>query len=1289
VYARNNESEAWSADSMRLTVYNKDALDIIIKDVAEGEIGGTTGGAGPVADNTTIAMDNRGKLANYGVTNGNFQLTFDDLTALRMDMSFQKIISANYGTGVWGMLSDKMQWSSSDPDTVSVDYKQGGFYSDIRNYAYTSYIPTSDFLLVGKGDTAENVTITATHANTGMRETFDVTANALENELYLFQFSPKTTTTVTYTNGDGVERRLTSNDQGQLAVYEPEGITGTLRVMSTYDGETYVASLLPGNLVSGERDVTSLQLYACNNVRLRTISKATLIFLKPDGTAYNGSVTLRGGVYKNNRYCPDALIKTSQNETEGKNGREDITLQVTDGKLNLWFDPTQFRVDMSDEALNPQDSVAYAIEYRFEDSSYQPGYVILYAGSNYEGSAFSTDSLIQLRDIVGSPLAPQIFRMDYLQYYLNENGVYQRTPFMRSAMDFKENIGISPTYGKAVLYTDIAFPDEKVDKDEHGYSIFEGDGQCALYTASGKKLTGQLFGSPEAKQVVDLRDLDDAAFFVFPFSALPMARSVYTMTDEAMKADGITDEGENPAPTTPIKIIVTCDGRTVRSITLPFGVANLSHQPDLADRNNAAGEAASNTKTELESKINIGQGFKNVNVNSMLKSGFTFLTGMSCQNMNSPFNLIILPTEDPGIFRIVVFIGYNQKDDSDEDGLSVNLDPNEMYEDISSLIEEETSPVSFDFRFSGTLILEAGFNFSKREWQIDFCGGSVGVGFGLKFEWSQTFFCGPVPAVISFGLKADADVKVSFISKAAVKSMLVDATINLSIEAFVGLGFDVTVAKLKLGIYGSIGADTNFLYLKKFAGGDANGTKLTINGEIGIRLEIKLLFIKYKKTFCSTGFDWTKKWGKYDSIQEQWDSNGYAELLGVTQSGRKYLMRLFSDGTALVAIDGAGELESRDYLDLYERVWNGGINNTRNAAAMADVETNAYPDSNPVFTDDGGMFFYLSDNNNAGAVESVASYAVKSGSGYEQGKRVDTSEDNTLADLDIVASGTAATGDNDNQNSVFAAWVKQVESPEKEKGTAATYDDLGMMMNATEIYVGTYTPKLEQVTETVYIPGYGNMTLPKSIYPRSWNVERLTDNTVADMAPTVASYNSKAIVAWRSLSAAQMPEEGGSEDLTAMFNAENSINYRIGTNNVNTGKVTWTDAKVAYNGSTGTVNAIDSAMLSDGTSILVYTVRTGEDMTSTETFYTVIDKNGNVVTTGRLTNDDYTDTNVQVTAVGNQFLIGWYSEHDAGEGATQEYQFDTEGNPVYQENGEPVVQGTKAVVAHDIRLACI
>ena len=135
IYARNSEEEAWSVDSMRLNVYNPDILHTIVQEVVAGEIGGTTGGTGANIAGQTINMDNHGKLGNYGVTDRNYTLTYEDFTTLRTDMSLQKIVSVNYGEAVYGMLSDKMQWKSSDSHTVSVDYKQGGIYADIRNYS--------------------------------------------------------------------------------------------------------------------------------------------------------------------------------------------------------------------------------------------------------------------------------------------------------------------------------------------------------------------------------------------------------------------------------------------------------------------------------------------------------------------------------------------------------------------------------------------------------------------------------------------------------------------------------------------------------------------------------------------------------------------------------------------------------------------------------------------------------------------------------------------------------------------------------------------------------------------------------------------------------------------------------------------------------------------------------------------------------------------------------------------------------------------------------------------------
>ncbi|MBQ8945470.1 MAG: InlB B-repeat-containing protein [Lachnospiraceae bacterium] len=1279
VYARNKAKDPWSVDSMLLTVYNKDLLDILVKDVVAGEIGGTTGGTGDGARGATIAMDNHDKVENYNKENGkNYQLSFDDFTTLRTDMSLQKIISANYGAGVWGMLSDKMQWASSDPATVSVDYKQGGLYSDIRNYSYVSYAPATDFLLVGKDDTAEgeSVTITATHANTGMSADIKVTTKTLTDQLYVFQFQPRTTTTVTYKNGNGETRNLTSNANGELAVYEPAGIDSAIMASSTVGSDTYVGTLYKSELVSGERDIAALQLYPCNNLRLRAIANAALNILDSDGQPYSGSVTVRAGVYKNGTYCPGAEVKTVKGSA-GNDGKQDISVTATDGKLNLWFDPRQFNISNEEiDGLKAGDTVTYVIEYRIEN--YQPGYVILNAYSDLEGAAKPTDSVIQLRKNVGAANLPQITRQTLQQYDTKGNP----TSYTRDVTDYTEDVGISTHFNKAELITDVALTDATVTQDtETNYATCNGDSipSFALYTSEGKELTGQAGGNAtEAVQILKLEDLTkNTAPYVFPFSSTAMARSIYTMTDADMKKDGITDEGSNANYSARVKMHFVKDALTIKEETLPFGVSNLSHQEDLAQDEGSAEELGVQVKKDIRNTVDIGSIFKQINVNDMIRKGFVFLQGLSGAAGDNMMNMMILPTEDPATFRIMVFIGYNKKEDREGNAgknLSINYDADALYDDAQNFEkaledmtkdddddDDSSGEGSLDFNFYGTLMLDARLGISDGNWNIRFVGGNVGTNVEGKYEWSQNFMCGPVPALISFEVGFTADLEVEFADKNGTKAMLLDAALGVSLEAFAGLGFDLSLVAFKLGIFGQIGADVDFMYLTPT---NSTGTKLDIDGEIGLRMEVKVLFVKYNKTFCSTGFGWTKKWNKYDAIQQAWETGDFAELTGLTSGGRKYSMFLAANGTALVEIDGEGEIDDRDYLELADRAWNngapsGGARLLKAAGplnfainSVDNVQTNAYPYANPAFTDDGSMFLYISDNDNARELQSVVSYAVKSGNGYDNKGALDdiTTDSNNdgtpdyiFADSDVVASGAG--------NSVFAAWVKQLESPEKEMKDKATYDDLGMMMNATEIYAGKYN---------------GN----------TWTTEPLTNNTVADMAPTIASSGDKAIVAWRSLAATELPKDGTEQDITASFNAENNINYRIYDGSE------WKQAQIAYNGAAGTVNAIDSAMLSDGTALLTYTVRTDEDVTSTETFYTLIGSDGNVVTTGRLTNNATTDTNAQVTAVqgisgaAGQFVVGWYSEYATGEKTEIP---DTTSTSTSKEE----------VLAHDIGLAMI
>ena len=82
---------------------------------------------------------------------------------------------------------------------ISVNYKQGGLYEDIRNFSFDSYLPETKMALSGLAN--GTATVTATHAATGMNAAVQVTAKTLQNKFYLFQLTPAAETTLQYTDG--------------------------------------------------------------------------------------------------------------------------------------------------------------------------------------------------------------------------------------------------------------------------------------------------------------------------------------------------------------------------------------------------------------------------------------------------------------------------------------------------------------------------------------------------------------------------------------------------------------------------------------------------------------------------------------------------------------------------------------------------------------------------------------------------------------------------------------------------------------------------------------------------------------------------------------------------------------------------------------------------------------------------------------------------------------------------------------------------------------------------------
>ncbi|MBQ9457190.1 MAG: hypothetical protein IJU64_01615 [Bacilli bacterium] len=437
VYAKNYEEQPWSVDSMMVTIYNKDVLELLIKDVAFGEVGGSTGGQagdGTEKADSSIEIDNNPKIVDLLDKEGDgkgITISGYDLNALRNDINLQRIISINYGSSVLGTISDRLQWlvkeaNGQNSSAIALYNKEGGAYVALKSYA--SYIPTTDFLIVATDDRGEDapVTITATHASSGSTRSVEVTVKTLEDKLYLFRFLPKAKTYVHYFNGKGVERELYSNEQGELAIYEPDGIASDIDTLSHVGQETYAGTIRNKDLVSGEKDVALLQTYPCNNLTLEPISNQTITFLLPDGKPYSGSATLRAGIYKKGVYCPDYGVRTTDKTDTPQILRDDIHVTVKDGKTTLYYDPTQLAADWG-----LYFGIRYVYEYRVD--GYQPGYAIIDPFS--ENPA---DFIINLQKVKGKASDPQITRQVYQQYL---NGT-TKTSYSRNVIDSTVNIGL-------------------------------------------------------------------------------------------------------------------------------------------------------------------------------------------------------------------------------------------------------------------------------------------------------------------------------------------------------------------------------------------------------------------------------------------------------------------------------------------------------------------------------------------------------------------------------------------------------------------------------------------------------------------------------------------------------------------------------------------------------------------------------------------------------------------------------------------------------------------------------
>ncbi|WP_066507521.1 S-layer homology domain-containing protein [Abyssisolibacter fermentans] len=1124
--AKNRVEDAFSYDSYVLYVYNSKALKILV---------------------------NGTKMDSFTMSNGDIlsTMTSDEILALNRKINISDTLSINNNDYNWSKIADKFKWESSNDDIASIKYNDGGFYKNIEDYTYSSFDPNSNLLLQGKQ--SGSTIIKAIHDLTGMEADLDVTVDNLEDKLYLFNVFPRTEANAYYTNGKGVEKQTITNNKGSIAIYEESGIESDVCFSSNYNSSFYSGSIEKKDLISNQNNIFDFGLYPQNNIMMSPfLSKRDIHLVKENGEPYNGDVIIRGGVYRNDKYCPDAKINNIK-------GYVDQTIHVNNGLLKLNFNANEFIANSYMPPITPKDNIEFIIEVRFKDNNFRPEIIKL---SSYNERYIKTLQKIDADRINNN--------IGIISQTVETNGRVEQVP---------EIFGINPEDSDPTIITEVLLP-KYVD-------------------TSWVKYRDNSYGYPHNQYSEGV---------TYPFSSFVIVKNVFKPSQYVKRVNQDWQGGKRN-----LSIKFTENTGYYLEIPNALSLVNLTGYGNVENSSAVYSEASKITADIIKaSEINI----PNIgNIDGILEKT---LRKLSRNNIDSSsFSLIVSPTEDPRVYKGILKIAVGEMSHENPTGVYmadknsssgknlmpgltdlISMQKGEYLKNAREKMNEAKEKMKDGKRNSNTektfgggayIECEISYNTKAKKWDLSILKSDTFIGIGCAYVTDYNAKVGPVPVTGQFktGLSGEIGLKtiISKYNEEDIRNYITELRIYLYVKAFGGIGFDYSVLALKIGVFGQVSVDGQFLFLNN-KNQKRNGQKITLLGRTGIEFEAKALFVKYEKVIASATFlNKSFKFNSYNYIK-----NLYPE------SGNKATGALSYRGVYLEPVSESVTYEDRSYLSTFDRKWSTSMLSRALDDEINIIETNAYPYANPAWTDDGMIMIYLSDMGSTDIDDTAVCFTKNIGDTYPLGKEIDSSD---YADTDVKIDGK---GD-------FAAvtWIRCMNSLDKSHGDELTGEDILTMTTGTEIMASIYDGT-------------------------DFTTTRLTNNSMPDMAPVIATNGEKVLVAWRSLYASDM-------DNPLDFDGRDKIMYSI----YDDGE--WSDERCLYDGSTDKIKGINAKMLSDGTSAITYQIQIN-DTNNTEIACAILNETGEVVNNIRITNNEITDENPQITSVlfpdgVERFIIGW------------------------------------------------
>ena len=1201
----NPGEESPSTDSFPLYVYDADALKV------QNDKGETI---------SKLTMDNTSKVS------GSLPTVTAEIMQLRQELGLIEYIGINYDEYGWNSFKDGIRWLSSNNNAISVNYKQGGLYEDIRNFSFDSYLPETKMALSGLAN--GTATVTATHAATGMNAAVQVTAKTLQNKFYLFQLTPAAETTLQYTDGKGVPKTVTTNSEGVLALYEPNGIASEVSLRSGSGADIYLGTIYKENLRSGERDATKLQLYPLNTFSLRRVARASVTLITPDGDPLaNKTLTVRGGVYKNGGYCETALLGSGAGALVSGITGDTYTTDAA-GNITVYLDSTQFwsaeKGESNTTALSAMDQLEYILEISAIDGDkYYPLLLTVNGKLGVDDVMRTAEGVVSLERVPAGEENKPFIVAQSVDYGL-ANG--QKVDVRSST----GKIGPNSSFKTARLHTTMFLWGEKI-ANVRNYSLKLADEYGVIPAAQ----------SSSTKQ--------------YPFSSIPVAENDLTLTEATMTTSGWIADGKDVG----IKTQLSLNGSLLQEKIMPFRVVDLTRVPKVTEDDRVTGILATMGSSSGVNQVDFG-GVGDSNILKVLTGRLDDLSGPVD---TSVFKMIITPSEDPSVFRAMIWAGYNtlEMEDMDYSEDGVALGANVLTQDLevgmpgtgdlsqmaqgtydpkgdykTNSIADNVTSTDLNLQLEGFYEAEIRYNTEKKEWEVFTVGGGFTTGVGVGFSFSVNAMAGPVPLTATFELGGaiqldfrtavrygrqgeGTELAWSDPTATAVNDFLTTLRINAYVHAFGGIGFDYSVVALKIGLFGNLDVDSQNKFLSRTYLADEtkrqiNGQALGIQSEVGIKFVATFLFISYEAVIASGTLGATRTFNDWNTIDDYWNS--------ATSGLSLASLRMAAAQSGMQVASGSATLQSRDYLEQYARTWGQPqqrmmLFSLNSPSGLENIQTNANPTSYPQLSDDGKVLAYINDGNSSSIYDSRAHFSTLNGSVYSISSKIDDPTGfSGYGDTSVSLSGTGSFA--------AAAWVRMgTDLPGKNAGDAVTLEEQNLLMNSTEIVVSVY-----------------NGT--------TWTSTRLTNDGTPDLAPaTAVGGDGKAIVFWRNV---YTPDPGtqGSNNLLN-FTTRDCIMYSC----YDSSNGDWSESKMLYNGATGSVKALQAAMLPDGTAMAVYSLdRSGTGDTSAyEIAYCTVAADGTPGTAMLATCDSNLDENPQVVAANfgsgdDRFVIGWHSVRD-------------------------------------------